>query len=37
MIDQLSWVLSEIRNGRVIWWGTFRTEAEALEAAGLSE
>jgi ketosteroid isomerase-like protein len=37
MIDQLSCVLSEIRNGRVIWWGTFRTEAEALEAAGLRE
>ena len=37
MIDQLSWVLSEIRDGRVIWWGTFRTEREALEAAGLSE
>ena len=32
IIDQVSWVVSEIRNGRVIWWGTFRTEAEALEA-----
>jgi ketosteroid isomerase-like protein len=37
MIDQLSWVLSEIHNGRVIWWGTFRTEAEALEAVGPRE
>jgi ketosteroid isomerase-like protein len=35
MIDQLSWVLSEIRDGRVIRWATFRTEREALEAAGL--
>jgi hypothetical protein len=34
MIDQVSWILAEIRNGRVIWWGTFRTEADALEAAG---
>jgi len=37
MIDQISWVVAEIRNGRAIWWGTFRTEAEALEAAGVSE
>jgi ketosteroid isomerase-like protein len=37
MIDQLSWVLSEIQDGRVVWWGTFRTEREALEAAGLPE
>ena len=37
MIDQLSWVVSEIHNGRVIWWGTFRTEAEAVEAMGLRE
>lgn len=36
MIDEVNWVLAEIRNGRAIWWGTFRTEAEALEAAGLS-
>jgi len=34
MIDQPSWVLSEIHDGRVVWWGTFRTEREALEAAG---
>src|SRR3954452_19122889 len=32
MSDQLSWVLSEIRNGRVIWWPHFRTEREALQA-----
>jgi ketosteroid isomerase-like protein len=37
MIDQVSWILAEIRNGRVIWWGNFRTEADALEAVGVRE
>jgi ketosteroid isomerase-like protein len=37
MIDQVTWVPAEIRNGRVIWWGNFRTEPEALEAVGLRE
>ena len=37
MIDQVSWVPAEARNGRIIWWGNFRTEAEALEAVGLRE
>jgi ketosteroid isomerase-like protein len=37
MIDQVNWILAEIRDGRVIWWGTFHTEAEALEAAALRE
>jgi hypothetical protein len=37
MIDQVSWVPAEIRNGRVIWRGNFRTEPEALEAVGLRE
>ena len=37
MIDQEVWILAEIRNGRVIWWGTFRTEADALAAVGLRE
>lgn len=32
MIDQVSWVLAETRNGRVTWWGNFRTEHEALES-----
>jgi|SRR4051794_139528 len=35
MIDQVNWILAEIRNGRVVWWGTFDTEADALEAVGL--
>jgi ketosteroid isomerase-like protein len=37
MIDQEVWILAEIRNGRVIWWGTFRTEADARAAVGLRE
>jgi len=31
------WQLVEVRNGRVVWYAAFRTEAEALEAAGLRE
>ena len=37
VIAQVNWILAEIRNGRILWWRTFRTEAEALEAAGLRE
>jgi ketosteroid isomerase-like protein len=35
--EQKSWVVYEWRDKKTIWWGTFRSEAEALEAAGLSE
>jgi ketosteroid isomerase-like protein len=35
--EQRSWVVYEWRDMKTIWWGTFRSEAEALEAAGLSE
>jgi ketosteroid isomerase-like protein len=31
------WMAWRVRDGLVIWWETFRTEAEALEAVGLSE
>jgi ketosteroid isomerase-like protein len=31
------WVVSQLRDGKVVWWQTFPSEAEALEAAGLSE
>jgi ketosteroid isomerase-like protein len=31
------WIASRVREGRVVWWQTFETEAAALEAAGLSE
>jgi ketosteroid isomerase-like protein len=37
MIDQVNWILGEMRDGRLIRWGSFRTEAEALEAVGLRE
>ena len=31
------WHASRIRDGKVVWWQTCGSEAEALEAAGLSE
>ena len=31
------WVAARVRDGKVSWWQTFLSEAEALEAAGLSE
>jgi ketosteroid isomerase-like protein len=34
---QTRWFVTEWRNGKAIWAGVFRNEAEALEAAGLSE
>jgi len=36
--DQMAWLVTETGpNKTAVWWGAFRTEAEALEAAGLSE
>jgi len=35
--DQTSWNAVRFRRGKCIWWGTFDTRAEALEAVGLSE
>ena len=35
--DQTSWVVTEWRDGKAIWISVFQSEAEALEAAGLSE
>ena len=35
-VPQTMWMSWRVRDGLVIWWATFRTEAEALEAAGLS-
>jgi len=29
------WQATRMRDGKVSWWGVFRTEPEALEAAGL--
>jgi hypothetical protein len=37
VVEQVNWILAEIRDGRVVGWGTFRSEAEAPEAAGLRE
>ena len=37
MIEQVSWILAEWRDERVVWWCHCRSEAEALEAAGLRE
>ena len=31
------WNAAEWRQGKCVWWGNYRTEAEALEAAGLRE
>ncbi len=36
-IEETVWQASKWRNGRVLWWKVFATEAEALEAAGLRE
>jgi hypothetical protein len=34
---QTLWALAEWRDKKVVWWGQYTTEAEALEAAGLRE
>jgi hypothetical protein len=36
-VEQTMWQASVLRGGKVIWWAFFRSEREALEAAGLSE
>ena len=36
-VPQRMWQATRVRNGKAIWWGIYRTEPEALEAAGLSE
>jgi ketosteroid isomerase-like protein len=36
-VEQRVWQVAEWRDGKVIWWQSFRTEAEALEAVGLRE
>ena len=35
--DQAFWLVIRWRRGKCIWWRTFDTRADALEAAGLSE
>ena len=34
-VEQRSWHLADWRDAKVVWWGAFGTEAEALEAAKL--
>src|SRR6266480_2727851 len=36
-IEARIWQVAERRGGKVIWWQSFRTEAEALAAVGLRE
>ena len=36
-VPQVMWQAWRIREGKVCWWSTYRTEAEALEAVGLRE
>jgi ketosteroid isomerase-like protein len=36
-IEQMQWFVTQWRGGKAIWWRTFQSEAEALEAAGLRE
>jgi hypothetical protein len=36
-LEQRVWLLAGWRDRKVIWWRTYGTEAEALEAVGLSE
>ncbi len=36
-VPQTMWMAWRLRDGLILWWATYRTEAEALEAVGLSE
>jgi ketosteroid isomerase-like protein len=36
-VAQTMWQMVVLRDNKLVWWGFFRTELEALEAAGLSE
>ena len=36
-VEERLWFVGEWREGKATWWQSFRTEAEALEAAGLRE
>ena len=36
-LEETNWVAVQWRDKKVLWWGIFATEAEALEAVGLSE
>ena len=36
-VDEAVWLVGRWRGGKCIWWGTFQTRTEALEAAGVPE
>jgi ketosteroid isomerase-like protein len=36
-VDQTIWQVLKVRDGRVVTWSVFRTEAEALEAAARTQ
>jgi ketosteroid isomerase-like protein len=36
-VEERLWLVGEWRDGKIMWWQSFRTEPEALEAAGLRE
>ena len=36
-VPQTMWMAWRVRDGLLVWWATFRTETEALEAVGLPE
>ena len=36
-VEERLWLVAEWRNRKAIWWHTFRSEVEALKAAGLAE
>lgn len=36
-VPQTMWLGWRVRDGLLLWWATFRTEPEALDAVGLSE
>jgi ketosteroid isomerase-like protein len=36
-VDTVMWQVVKLRNRKIVWWSTHTVEAEALEAAGLSE
>jgi ketosteroid isomerase-like protein len=35
-VEQESWHVAEWRHGRIVWWGAYGTEAEALQAASVA-
>jgi hypothetical protein len=35
--EEMTWHASRRRRGKCVWWRTFHTWEEALEAVGLSE